>query len=156
MMPHELKPLTEADFERLRGIDREILKQANLCRVDSLTGAGIVGRNGHGDYSGILIPYYWPGGDGVREYRLRRDHPEIEIKNGEQKPKDKYLSPSGTRNMLYFPPGIDPAWLEDPKMSIVLTEGAQKALAAHSVAWHGLGEAADRPRWLSLALAGVD
>jgi hypothetical protein len=156
MMPQGAKPLTDADFERLKGIDREILQQASLCRVDSLTGAGIVGRNGHGDYSGILIPYYWPGGDGVREYRLRRDHPEMEVKNGEQKPKDKYLSPSGARNMLYFPPGIDPAWLEDPKMSIVLTEGAQKALALHCLAWHDLGEAADRPRWVSSALSGVD
>ncbi|MFL6354087.1 MAG: DUF3987 domain-containing protein, partial [Bryobacteraceae bacterium] len=157
MMPQGAKPLTEADFRRLKGIDREIIQQANLCRVDSLTGAGIVGRNGHGDYSGILIPYYWPGENDPREYRLRRDHPEMEVNGkGERKPKDKYLSPSGARNMLYFPPGIDPAWLEDPKMSIVLTEGAQKALALHCLAWHDLGEAADRPRWLSFSLSGVD
>src|SRR3982751_1308136 len=156
MMPQGAKPLTDADFERLKGIDREIIQQANLCRVDSLTGGGIVGRNGRGDYSGILIPYFWPGEDHVRECRLRRDHPEMEADaNGEQKPKNKYLSPPGRGNLLYFPPGINPAWLKDPKVPIAITEGEKKTLALHGLALHDLSDTAEHLRWVSIGLAGV-
>jgi hypothetical protein len=42
-----------------------------------MTGGEIVGRRG-GNYAGILIPYFLPGSDRVREYRLRRDQPELE------------------------------------------------------------------------------
>jgi predicted P-loop ATPase len=156
MTPHELKPLTEADFDRLTGIDREIVISAKLSRVNSLDGSQIVGRNGRGDYSGILIPYYWPGEDHVREYRLRRDHPEMEAdENGRLKPKDKYLSPSGRGNLLYFPPGINPAWLKDPKVPIAITEGEKKTLALHALALHELSDTAEHLRWVSIGLAGV-
>src|SRR3982750_4888230 len=156
MMPHELKPLTEADFDRLIGIDREIIQRANVRRVDSLTGGQIVGRNGRGDYSGILFPYCWPGEDHAREFRLRRDHPEMEADaNGQLKPKDKYLSPAGIRNMLYFPPGIDTAWLKDPKVPIAITEGEKKTLALHGLALHDMSDTVEHPRWVSIGLAGV-
>ena len=64
--------LTSADHDALesRWIDPEMALRAGLRRVDSLTGGEIVGRKGGGDYSGILIPYFLPGSDHVRDYRL--------------------------------------------------------------------------------------
>src|SRR5947199_10051804 len=72
--------LTSGDLESLKrvGTDRTLAERALLRCVDSFTGAQIVGRSGNGDYTGILIPYIWPGEQRVREYRLRRDRPEIE------------------------------------------------------------------------------
>jgi hypothetical protein len=72
--------LTPADHAALesRWIDPETARRAGLGRVDSITGGEVVGRKGGGDYSGILIPYFRPGSDDVRDYRLRRDHPDLE------------------------------------------------------------------------------
>jgi hypothetical protein len=71
--------LTATDYSALdaRWIDRCLADGAHLRRVDSMTGGEIVGRRG-GNYAGILIPYFLPGSDRVREYRLRRDQPELE------------------------------------------------------------------------------
>src|SRR6185437_7034051 len=66
----------DASFEA-RWISRELATRAQLRRVDSATGEATVGRKG-GDYAGILIPYFHPGSDRVREFRLRRDRPELE------------------------------------------------------------------------------
>jgi hypothetical protein len=65
--------LALSDYAELeaRWIDRSLALEAGLRRVDSLTGAEIVGRK-IGDYAGIVIPYF-PGSDQVREYRLPRD-----------------------------------------------------------------------------------
>jgi hypothetical protein len=81
-----------------RWIDRGLALQAGLRRVDSLTGGEIVGRRS-GNHSGIVIPYFHPGSDQVREYRLRRDHPDLEYDStGNLKPCQKYLSPPGRSN----------------------------------------------------------
>ena len=71
--------LTLSDYAELeaRWIDSALAVQAGLRRVDSLTGAEIVGRKS-GNYAGIVIPYFHPGTDQLREYRLRRDHPDLE------------------------------------------------------------------------------
>jgi hypothetical protein len=61
----------------MRWIDPDLARHAGLRRVDSLTGAELVGRNG-GDYSGVAIPYFPPDSERVRDYRLRRDHPDLE------------------------------------------------------------------------------
>jgi len=64
-------------------------ESAFLRRVDSWTGAQLVGRKG-GDYAGIAIPYFAPGDRHVREYRLRRDHPDLEAdSSGQLKVKQK-------------------------------------------------------------------
>jgi Domain of unknown function (DUF3854) len=152
------KPLSPFDLQQLArcGISPETAERALLRRVDSLTGSEIVGRNGTGDYSGILFPYIWPGENHVRDYRLRRDHPEMEQgEDGRLKPKGKYLSPPGRGNMLYLPPGTRPEWLEDASLPIVITEGEKKCLALSDLAWYGLTDTAERPRWLSIAIAGV-
>jgi len=72
-----------------RWVDRPLAQSAFLRRVDSWTGAQLVGRKG-GDYAGIAIPYFAPGDRHVREYRLRRDHPDLEAdSSGQLKVKQK-------------------------------------------------------------------
>lgn len=151
--------LLPADFEKLAksGISRELAEQAMLRRVESHEGAEIVGRNGfRGDYAGVLFPYTWPSESGIRDYRLRRDKPELEPKpEGGFSERGKYLSPPGRGNMLYLVPGTDACWLTDATMPAIVVEGEKKTLALHSLSWHELGDGAERPRWLSIGLAGV-
>jgi hypothetical protein len=81
--------LTPSDYAALeaRWIDRELADRARLRRVDSLTGGDIVGRKS-GNYAGLVIPYFRPGSDHVREYRLRRDQPDMEHdSSGNLKPR---------------------------------------------------------------------
>ena len=146
--------LTPADHDALeaRWIDQEFATRAQLRRVDSLTGGEIVGRRG-GDYAGMLIPYFHPGSHQVRDYRLRRDHPELEYDaSGSLKVRQKYLSPPGRSNMLYLPPGVPQSLLRDPALSIVITEGEFKTLALWRAAHHG---SPSRPRFLPLGVSGV-
>jgi hypothetical protein len=134
------------------GISAGTADRALLRRVDSRTGAEIVGRAGStDDYSGIVYSYQWPGEDHIRAHRLRLDHPKIE--NG--KPKNKYLSAPGQPNMLYFPPGTPPEWLYDSTLPLIVTEGEKKVLALSEVAFFDLGDAVERPRWLVCGIAGV-
>jgi hypothetical protein len=152
------QPITTEDYRRLlaRWIERETADCSLFRRVDSQEGAEIVGRNGSGNYAGLLLPYVWPGEDRVREYRLRRDAPDIEYDaNGRPKERGKYLSPPGRGNLLYFPVGVDPLWLSDAAIDLVITEGEFKTVALFRAAWHGLGESADRPRFLPVGLSGV-
>lgn len=98
-------PSDLAHFER-SWITPELARQAALCRVTSSQGAQIVSRNGAGDYAGVLFQYFWPGEQHAQEYRLRRDHPELEYdREGKTKEKAKYLSPPRRGNLLYFVPG---------------------------------------------------
>ena len=70
-------PLAAADFVALaaRWIDRKTATQQFLRRVNAMDGSAVIGRNGAGDFAGLVIPNVWPGSDCIREYRLRRDHP---------------------------------------------------------------------------------
>ena len=144
-------PLTAADFEALdaRWIDQQTAKEQFLRRVSALDGSAAIGRNGAGDFSGVLIPNVWPGSDYIREYRLRRDHPDID--NG--KLLRKYMSPSGRGNLLYFPVGTDPAWLTDPQLPLVITEGEFKTVALARAARHN--RQVGTPRFLAVGLPGV-
>jgi putative DNA primase/helicase len=151
-------PLRLVDLEGLSrvGIDADLAERALLRRVDSVTGAQAVGRPGwSGDFSGVLFPYIRPGADSVRDYRLRRDKPEMEYRHGELKPRAKYLSPPDRPNMLYTVPGTPAEWFDDSAMPIIVTEGEKKCLALEALAWHGMGDAAARPRWLPIAVSGV-
>jgi putative DNA primase/helicase len=142
--------LSAADLEALaaRWIDREAAERQLLRRVNSLEGAEVVGKR-TGSFAGLLIPNVWPGSNHIREYRLRRDHPEVE--NG--KPKMKYVAPPGRGNLLYFPVGTDPAWLSDPELPLVITEGEFKAIALARAARHDWQKA--EPRFLAVGLSGV-
>ena len=146
--------LTDADYAALesRWIDRGLATSAQLRRVDSLTGAEVIGRKG-GDYAGIVIPYFHPESSQVREYRLRRDHPDLEYDfAGNLKVRQKYLSAPGRSNMLYLPPGMSQSLLREPTLPIVLTEGEFKTLALWRAANHGTP---GRPRFLPVGVSGV-
>jgi hypothetical protein len=56
-----------------------------------LTGGEVIGRKS-GNYAGIVIPYFRPGELNVREYRLRRDQPDIEYDPGATSNLDKSTS----------------------------------------------------------------
>jgi predicted P-loop ATPase len=146
--------LTPSDFAALeaRWIDRDLALAARFRRVDSLTGADLVGRKS-GYYAGVAIPYFFPGTSEVREYRLRRDHPDMEIDSkGQVKPKQKYLSPPGRGNMLYFPPGMSEAQLREAPLPLVITEGEFKTLALWRLAnWNDV----EFPRFLPVGVSGV-
>jgi hypothetical protein len=146
--------LTAADYAALeaRWIDRELAVWAGLRRVDSLTGGDIVGRKGS-DYSGIVIPYFLPGADHVREYRLRRDHPDMEYDStGHLKPRQKYLSPPGRSNMLYLPPGLPQEFLHNAALPVLITEGEFKTLALWRLANY---RAPDQRRFSPVGVSGV-
>ena len=119
--------LSTSDYASLaaRWIDRETADRALLRRVASLDGGELIGRNGSANYSGIAIPNIVPGENFVRDWRLRRDRPDFEA----GKEKGKYMAPPGRGNMLYFPVGVDPAWLSDATLPVVLVEGEFKSLA---------------------------
>src|SRR5687768_3100410 len=100
-------PLTDADLRILSAsfISPDLAHSAGIFRVDSPDGAEIVGRNGNADYSGIVFPFFLPGKEHPREFRLRRDRPDLEqCPDGQIKQKAKYLSPPGRGNLLYFVP----------------------------------------------------
>ena len=151
-------PLKPEDLERLSrvGIDPDLVELAFLRRVDSMTGAQAVGRTGWaGDFSGIVFPYLRPGADRVRDYRLRRDNPDMEYHHGKLRPKAKYLSPPDRPPMLYCVPGTPAEWYQDTTLPFIITEGEKKCLALEALAWHGTGDAAVRPRFVPIAIAGV-
>ena len=151
-------PLTPRDLDTLAAswIDPATAEAARLRRVDNAEGAGIVGRNGHGDYAGIAIPNFLPGGDSPREWRLRLDHPPLEQSaDGTTKETQKYLGPPGSRNQAYFPPGVTPEQLADTTIPIVICEGEKKCLALWRLAWHALPDSAEQPRFIPLGLPGV-
>jgi hypothetical protein len=151
-------PLRDADYESLvqSWIDREFADKALLRRVASIEGGEIVGQRDGRDYSGLIFPNIWPGEGHVREYRLRRDSPEIRYDSkGVAKPDRKYLSPPGAPNMLYFAPGTPATWLEDTDLPIVITEGEKKTIALLRLAWFEISDASERARFLPIGLAGV-
>lgn len=148
------QPLTAADLENLSAsfIPPELAQSAGIFRVDADDGALIVGRNGKADYSGIVFPYLLPGSDRPREYRLRRDRPDLEQRpDGALKEAGKYLSAPGRSNLLYFVPGTLSKWLQDTNLPVAITEGEKKTLALYRLAFH---ESAV-PRFLSVGLSGV-
>jgi predicted P-loop ATPase len=152
-------PLLEDDYRGLeaRWITREIADAAFLRRVVSIDGAELVGREGRaGDYAGITIPYVWPGDENVRTYRLRRDHPDMEVgRDGKFRAAKKYLGPPGARNALYLPPQLERWFLADTRVPIVVVEGEFKTLSLWRLAWHGLGDTADQPAFVPVGIQGV-
>lgn len=149
--------LTTRDLAALERsfITSELAAQAGLFRVDTIDDARLVGRDGaRGDYAGIVFPNVWAGETAPREYRLRRDHPDLEQQpDGTIKEKAKYLSPPGRGNMLYFAPGTLPEHLADASLPVVITEGEKKTLALYRLA-HDKTEGSP-PRFLAVGVSGV-
>ncbi|CAN5564270.1 hypothetical protein BH10ACI1_BH10ACI1_10860 [soil metagenome] len=153
-------PLTNSDLQSFADsfITPEIAEKAGLFRVDSITGAEMMLRKttASSDYAGVIYPNFLPEQMKPREYRLRRDKPDLERKSdGAIKEKGKYLSPNGARNMIYFSPNCLNEYLADTSLQIVITEGEKKALVIDRVAWHGLTDDVKKPRFLALGLSGV-
>ncbi len=145
--------LTEADHRNLetRWIDPPLIERARLYRVNSSDGAALVGRNGAGNYAGLAIPNIFPGHDRARDYTLRLDHPELELRSdGTTRPKARYLNPPGRGNRLYMPPGTPAPWLQETSLPMVVVEGPFKALAVWRLAHHGV----ETPRWLCVGVNG--
>src|ERR1017187_8433344 len=118
--------LTDSDYASLqrRWIDRQLADIAEIRRVDSDTGRLLVGRRDHlGSYEGLAIPCFLPGESRLREWRLRRDHPDIEYKDGKSKERGKYLSPPGRKNMIYFVPGTSHDLVIAVCTPVIVTEG---------------------------------
>jgi len=145
--------LTDADYAGLaaRWITRELADEAGLRRVDSLTGRQMFGRK-RGDLAGILIPNVDPRNPSyVREYRGRLDHPDLEYRtDGTVRETSKYIQPPERRNLVYFPPGVTVAALEDPTQKIVITEGEFKGLALQRLSSYG----SETPRYAAIAIPG--
>jgi hypothetical protein len=146
--------LTESDYRKLSvsWIPRELANAAGIIRVDSREGADLVGRNGNGDYAGLAFPYHWPGENQTREYRLRRDHPDLELQpDGSTKEKNKYLSPPGRASKLYFAPDATLGMLAGVNLPIVICEGEKKCLALSRLASYQ----SESPRFLPIGISGV-
>jgi hypothetical protein len=153
-------PLAESDYRDLEEqswISQQVADEAGLYRVTHQQALehGIP-KIGHGDLSGIMFPYRDPESGNNRGYRLRRDNPDLEVKeDGTRKPRGKYLSPMEQRNLLYFPPGLPPGWMPDPSVSLVIVEGEKKTLAVHILSSHGLGDAAEQIRHVTVGFSGA-
>ena len=150
-------PIIEAYLDGLAQswIDKETAERALLRRVTSLEGAELVGQKDGHDYAGIVFPNIWPGESRAREFRLRRDSPEVTYEKGVKKYLRKYLSPPGRGNLLYFMPGTSAELLDDTDLPVVITEGEKKGIALCRLAWGSISDTSERQRFLSVALPGV-
>jgi putative DNA primase/helicase len=112
-------------------INDEWVGLACLYLVDDEEGRLTVGvpPSRKGDYSGVVIPYFWPGDLSKRNERLRRHVPDYEQDGEQLKEKRKYLGAPGWRNFAYFPPKTDPSWLQDVTVPVYIVEGEKKAIA---------------------------
>jgi len=147
-------PLEPRDLAGLlaRWITPEMAEQAGIRRVCSIDGAATVGRNGAGNWSGLLIPNILPGEDCVREFRLRRDHPDFEVRaDGSKREIGKYQSPPGRANLLFFPVGVTPEMLTDVRLPVLITEGEFKSMAL----WRLAQFKTEWPRFLPIGISGV-
>jgi hypothetical protein len=129
-----LNQLTAADLTSLGAsyITPELAVAAQIRRVDTVEGAEIVGRKptASKDYAGLVFPYFWPGNPHPREYRLRRDNPDLEQKpDGSIREKEKYLGPRQSVNRFYIPRDTPAEWLTDTGIPVTITEGEKKTLA---------------------------
>lgn len=129
----EFGQLTDADYAKFEAayVTREVLDSAGVFPVTSEQGKQLVGRHDSEDYSGLCFPYYWPGIQGVRAHRVRRNNPPIEHKRGIAKERDKYLSAPGWGNPIYFHPDTQANALSDVSVDLYITEGQKKCLALY-------------------------
>ena len=146
--------LTEADYQMLERswISRALADDAGVRRVSSVEGTETICCNRPGNYAGLLFPYIWPGETHPREHRLRRDHPEMEVRSdGTFREKQKYLCAPGGRNHLYTPCDIAPETLQDVDLPVIIVEGEKKTLALRRLAdWN-----CESLRFLPVGLGGV-
>jgi putative DNA primase/helicase len=61
----------------------------------------------------------------------------------------------GRPNRFYVPPGTKSEWLLDSSIPVVFVEGVKKALALWGLAFHGVSESVEKPRFVVIGLNGV-
>ncbi len=151
------KPLTDDDLRNLSDcfITPDIAELAGLSRVTDEEGAAILNRhrNASSDYAGLAIPYKNPKTEQVIEYEIRRDVPGTETKNGRTKEVGKYLRPVGSRSLAYFVPRTNPEHFKDTLVTMIVTEGAKKALAIENALTDNLSKPL---HFLIVGFSGVD
>lgn len=150
--------LTARDYEGLERcfISHDVADAAYLRRVTDFEARGLFGIGERpGNYAGIVFPYFEVETRKIRCYRLRRDQPDLEGRDGMIVERRKYVSAPNEPNRLYFPPGVVAAWVSERPIPIVVVEGEKKVLALWAVAWHGLSDSAECPRFLPVGLSGV-
>ena len=152
------RPLTTEDRDMLARslITGNLPDRALLSRVEGPDAKDLVGAKDKADYTGIEIPYVWPGEVGIRGQRIRRDNPDIEIEydeNGQpvRKERRKYVAAVGSRNLLYFFPETPVELLSEIRLPILIVEGEKKCLCAWQLAYHNSSE----PRFLPIGLPGA-
>lgn len=144
----ELTPSDLAELAR-SWITPELAAQARIIRVTSYEGGQFIGRNGGGNYAGLVFPYFTPG-VGHSTDRLRRDSPDVDPHG---KIKNKYISPPGQKNRLYFVPGTNVEWLSDLSLPVTITEGEKKTLALWRYS-HQVGNPG-QPNFIPVGIGGV-
>jgi putative DNA primase/helicase len=150
-------PLEPKDYAALdrSWITPAIADSALIRRVSSEEGKELVGRHDFEDYAGLVFPYLQPGQPGVFAHRIRRDTPPFEIRNGQQRERDKYMSAHGYGNALYFHPLTPAEVLTDVSTPLVLTEGQKKCLALYRLAHEGKSETHESVLFYPIGLNGV-
>lgn len=148
--------LTAKDFESLRDcfISPEQIEKSGICRVDDEKGAELLNRkrNANSDFSGLDFPFRNVRNGNSIEHNIRLDKPLEDLTKGVPK-KNKYLLPSGSKPLAYFPPSDTPELLADSHAPCILTEGAKKALAIENALTDNLAKPL---RSLVIAFPGVD
>jgi putative DNA primase/helicase len=120
LIPQVGSALTEADLAMLDKAGIQPSTAIDLARWRRVTHAeareccGIRYKSSH--LEGIAIPYLDPTDNHVWTWRVRRDHPEVNI---DGKPTAKYVSPPD-RHRLYFAPGRSPAFADTSMLAIIV------------------------------------
>lgn len=152
--------LRDSDYSRLErkhGITRATADAAELRYFPSAEALDMLGLISRSDFQSIGIPYFWPGDQHVREWNMRVLNSEWKtVADGNtREERFKYLFPHGHPNLLYVPAPTPPELLNDPDVPVWITEGPLKALALRQLALFGLGEGAEKPHALVIAVTGV-
>lgn len=161
--------MTEADFDLFWriGVGPELLGKAGVRRVTDREARDECGLEfgRHADLSGLAFPRCHPITGDVRAYRVRRDHPEIDLSTG--RPRAKYVG-SRDRQAWFFPGKVGAERLagtctlkDGRRVSVpaVLVE-AEKSCLSVEAAWRALkgeidGRSRGRVPLLPIALGGI-
>jgi predicted P-loop ATPase len=146
--------LTEQDYQSLEAcaIPRHVALAADVHRVVSIDGRELVGRQGSGNYAGIVFPCRWPDSNDITAYRLRLDSPPLDLRT--RKPQYRYLVAPGTRNRFYCP--LERAAdLANSEIDVWFCEGEKKYLALHAFAEKISSNGSGVPKFIPIGLFGV-
>ncbi len=105
---------------RASGLSDETIRAARLYSATNTTATMLVG---FGRSGAIAFPYAHTAKDGGEPFtRVKFDKSDAKGK--------RYSQAKGSGNRLYIPPILGPASLEDPAVTLYITEGEKKALKA--------------------------